>query len=190
MVRVDPGDALFVAPDRAVGFANRPLGMDARGDGVLEHDDARDGKDVVRLERVEQRGDVRDARAARVLGEFRVLSFVIEPEFVLHVDDERVDLRFVGGGDQLGHASLALRRPAIDVERAHDRRRGVSGVERAGAFAHGARGGCRSRAVGVVGTIRMFGGGGAAGECGDANRGGDGNADEQRRATHVDVRVA
>ena len=41
---------------------------------------------------------------------------------------ERVDLRRVGGGDQLRHALLALRRPAIHVERAHGRSRSIVGI--------------------------------------------------------------
>ena len=97
-------------------------GMHARRHRILEHDDSRDRKNVVRLQRVEQRRHVRNhARRPRVLREVGVMRFVIEPELVLHVDDERVDLRRVGRGDQLCHPLAALRRPAVHVERAHRR---------------------------------------------------------------------
>ena len=43
----------------AVLLADRPFRVHARRHRILEHDDARDRQDVVRLERVEQRGQVR-----------------------------------------------------------------------------------------------------------------------------------
>src|SRR6185437_1191094 len=101
-------------------LADGPFRVHARRDRVLEDDDAGYREDVVRAKRVEQWPDARRARRAGILGKYWILSFVIEPELVLHVDHERVDLRGVGLGDELGHAPLALRRPPVDVERADD----------------------------------------------------------------------
>ena len=121
MVRIHPRKRLLVPPHGVVLLADGPLRMHARRDRILEHHHPRNRQDMMRAQCIEQRRQpLHRARRTRILGKLRIRRCVVQSEFVLHVDDERVDLRLVGDLDQLLHPLAALRREAIHVERPHN----------------------------------------------------------------------
>src|SRR5688500_4700212 len=76
----------------------------------------------MRVESVDQRLHVRDFRLrAGVLLEDGIVAVEVQPELILHVDDERVDLGRVGDADELPHLAGALGREAVDVETSNRR---------------------------------------------------------------------
>ena len=154
LIRIHPEHAFLVAPRRAVPPPDVPRGVHARRDGVLEDDDSGDRQDVMRAERVEQCPEVRyHAALAGVPRDRRIGRGEVQPELVLDVDDERIDLGRVGDGDQLAHPLDALGGEAIHVEAADD-----------GGVGRGNRSGFRGGSCGRLGdrrSGRRLGGNGA-----------------------------
>ena len=126
VVWIHPRISLLVMPDRAIGLTDRPRRIHLRGCRILEHDDARRRENVVSVHGIQQRTDIAYDAVARalVLPKFGVRRVKVQPELVLHVDHESVDLGRIGDADEPTHASRALRREAIDVESTNDRRGG------------------------------------------------------------------
>ena len=125
IVRIDPRYPLLIVPDRSVLLLDRPRRIHLRRRRILEHDDPRDREHVVGVERVEERTNVAHlaVSSALVLSKLRVRGVKVQPELVLHIDDETVDLRRIGDADEPAHATRALRRESVDVQAANHRRR-------------------------------------------------------------------
>ena len=122
VVGIHPREPFFVAPDGAVLAANRPLRVHARCHRILEHDNARHGQNVVRLECIEQRlGVCNYPRLSGVALEHRIGTREVQAELIFDVDDERIDLRGVRHRYELTHPLGALRGKAVHVEAAHNR---------------------------------------------------------------------
>src|SRR5687768_9878128 len=129
------------------------LGICARGYRVLEHYDARDGENAVRVQGVDQRLQVGNfRRCALVLLQERVARVKVQTELILDVDHERVDLGRVGNADEPAHLLRALRSEAIDVESA-DWRGGIR-AKLSNLGRSGSRGQRRCSAAGGAGRSR------------------------------------
>ncbi len=90
-----PGVARLVLPNASVRPFDRPLGLGLGQDRVLEDDDARDGVNSVRVQRVRQRPEIPDGDLSGT-GELlsqRNLRPVMNPLLRFHVHHEGVDLR-------------------------------------------------------------------------------------------------
>lgn len=116
VVGVHPRQPFLVPPGRPVGLPDCPCRIETCRDGVLEDHDARDGGKVVRMQSVEEAGQVRNcACAAGISSDESIGGHVVDTEFVLDVDNERIDLGRISQLDQRTHFSRTLRREAIDV---------------------------------------------------------------------------
>ena len=120
VVRVHPGGTDPIAPQStAVTILHRPLRPPLGEQRVLGYDDACDRVDVVRPERVEPRLHILRAHAlgrADLLRDFDFGGIEQAARVVLHVDDERIDLRRICQPDELGQLARS-KRPRVDVER-------------------------------------------------------------------------
>src|SRR6266542_2509052 len=119
-VRVHPHQSLLVAPRRAVRPSYCMRRIPLRSHRILEDDDPRDRQYPVRPDRIHHRLKTRDLHLlALVSPKQRVGRVEVQPELVLHVDYECVDLGGSRDRDEIVHPLPALRREAVEIESTH-----------------------------------------------------------------------